>query len=111
MSISFRFRRYTPLLYSDRKFRCRVDRRAVAELLANGEAVAECDRCKSTTAEGTCIGGEHHDVILVLKPASFDRKGPPSSLTHAEIEANAGAHGYIAKVRVRAKLEDWYGTH
>jgi hypothetical protein len=105
-----KLRRYTPAFYRDNgRFRCHLNRYDVAELLANGEANLECDHCGSVATEIPCIGGNDHEWVLWLHPVNFNRQGRPSSLTHAEIEANAGAHGCLPKFRVQAKLEEMYG--
>ncbi len=102
--------RLSPLFYQDGRFRCRLKRHEVEELLANREADPKCDRCGSLTIEGSCFGGEQHEVILMLRPVNFDRKGARYSITHAEIEANAGAHGVIPRVSVKHKLAEMFGS-
>ena len=72
-----KLRRRVPLFYPTGEFRCRVNREDVPELLANREADPRCDRCGSPTAESSCFDGKDHDLILILRRASFNREGAP----------------------------------
>jgi len=107
-----RWPRRIPLFYRDGKFRCRVSRADVRELLAQTlghppQADAECWRCKAATEETVCSSEQGHEWILILRPASFRRSGR-GPITPNEIEANAGAHGFIPKVSIKKKLEHMF---
>src|ERR1700687_4183013 len=106
--------RRTPEFYKDGKFRCRVNRGDVNELLAQmpghpPQADAECRKCHSTTEETVCIGEDGHEWVLILRPVDFHRNGR-GPITPNEIEANAGAHGLIPKISVKTKMEQMFGS-
>jgi len=108
--------RRTPVFYRDGKFRCCVNRYEVDQLLAEmpghqPQAEAECRRCCATTDDVVCVAEEGHEWALILRPQTFTRagRGPVkavrATITYAEIEANAGAHGLIPMLSVKRKLE------
>lgn len=112
--------RRTPVFYKDGKFRCRVNRYEVDELLAEmpghpPQADPECRRCCATTKDVACVADEGHEWALILRPMSFDRrgKGPIKArgqITHAEIEANVGGYGVVPRASVKRKLEHIFGS-
>ena len=105
--------RRVPLFYNDGRFRCRVSRGEVEELLAQKpghqpQANAKCWRCYATTEATLCCSEQGHEWILILRPINFHRNGR-CPITPNEIEANAGAHGLIPKISVKTKLEQMFG--
>ena len=112
--------RRTPVFYKDGKFRCRVNRDEVDELLAQmpgypPQADAECWKCHATTEDAFCVAEEGHEWALIFRLMSFDRrgKGPIKArgqITHAEIEANAGGYGVVPRASVKRKLEHMFGS-
>jgi hypothetical protein len=101
--------RRTPVFDKDGKFRCRVNRDEVNELLAQmpgypPQADAECWKCHATTEDTYCVEENGHDWILVLRPASFYRGGA-GLVTENEVVANAGGYGAMPRTSVKRKLE------
>jgi hypothetical protein len=80
------------------------------------QADAECWKCHATTEDVACVAEEGHEWALILRPEAFHRagKGPVragrATITYAEIEATAGAHGVIPRLSVKRKLEHMFGS-
>jgi hypothetical protein len=106
--------RRTQVFYQDGKFRCRVNRDEVDELLAQmpghpPQADAECWKCHEKTEDAFCVGEEGHEWILVLRPSTFYRDGG-GLVTENEVVANAGGYGVVPRTSVKRKLEHMFGS-
>jgi hypothetical protein len=104
--------RRIPLFYNDGRFRCRVSRGEVEELLAQRpghqpQADAECWRCNATTEATLCCSEQGHEWILILRPINF-RRNVQGLITSEEIEANSGARGFIPRASIKRKLEQMF---
>ena len=109
-----KWRRPTPVFYKDGKFRCRVNRDEVDELLAQmpghpPQADAKCWKCYATTETAFCVAEEGHEWILILRPTTFHRDGG-GLVTKNEVVANAGGYGVVPRASVKRRLEHMFGT-